>query len=71
LRLATIAEGIEEQDQLDPVLRPNCDYGQSHLFSRSVTPDKLAEPLTLTRSHRRSARTAMSDNAPDDLTPTE
>jgi diguanylate cyclase (GGDEF)-like protein len=63
LRLATIAEGIEEQDQLDAVLRQNCDYGQGYLFSRPVPPDKLEELLTLTRSHRRSARAAASGNA--------
>ena len=63
LRLATIAEGIEEQDQLDAVLRQNCDYGQGYLFSRPVPPEKLEELLTLTRSHRRSARAAASGNA--------
>jgi len=63
LRLATIAEGIEEQDQLEAVLRQNCDYGQGYLFSRPVAPDKLEEQLTLSRSSLRAAREARSGDA--------
>jgi diguanylate cyclase (GGDEF)-like protein len=45
LKLATVAEGIEQPDQLDLVRREHCDYVQGYLFSRPVTPEALEELL--------------------------
>ena len=45
LKLATVAEGIEEPDQLALVRREHCDYGQGFLFSRPITPEALEQLL--------------------------
>lgn len=45
LRLATVAEGIEHEDQLELVCREGCDYGQGYLFSRPLRADDLERLL--------------------------
>lgn len=36
LRLQTVAEGIEEREQLEVLAELGCDLGQGYLFSRPV-----------------------------------
>src|SRR6476620_7655235 len=58
LRLETMAEGIEEPEQLDELRSAGCRSGQGYLFARPLHPDamgtflsKVAEaPRALTRS---------------------
>src|ERR1035437_1268050 len=45
LKLATVAEGIEQPDQLDLVRRERCDYVQGYMFSRPITPEALEQLL--------------------------
>ena len=40
LRLQTVAEGIEEREQLDVLTELGCDLGQGYLFSRPVTAEQ-------------------------------
>ena len=41
LGLETIAEGIEEEDQMDPLLAEQCDTGQGFLYGRPLSPTQL------------------------------
>jgi diguanylate cyclase (GGDEF)-like protein len=41
LGLETIAEGIEEEGQMDPLLAEQCDTGQGFLFGRPLSPTQL------------------------------
>ena len=41
LGLETIAEGIEEEGQLDPLLAEQCDTGQGFLYGRPLSPTQL------------------------------
>jgi len=41
LGLETIAEGIEEEDQMDPLLAEQCDTGQGFLYGRPLSPAQL------------------------------
>jgi diguanylate cyclase (GGDEF)-like protein/PAS domain S-box-containing protein len=58
LRLETVAEGIEETEQLDELRSAGCRSGQGYLFARPLHPDamgaffgKVAEdPRAMTRS---------------------
>jgi diguanylate cyclase (GGDEF)-like protein/PAS domain S-box-containing protein len=43
LGIQTLAEGIEEQDQLQTLQRELCDRGQGFLFARALTPQALEE----------------------------
>lgn len=45
LKLTVIAEGVEQQDQVDFLYRRKCDELQGYFFSRPLTPDALAEVL--------------------------
>ena len=63
LHLATLAEGIEEQGQLDAVRSQDCDYGQGYLFSRPLGPDRLQELLTLDRLQRTESPAGVPGNA--------
>jgi diguanylate cyclase (GGDEF)-like protein/PAS domain S-box-containing protein len=45
LRLATVAEGIENEDQLVRLRAMGCTYGQGFLFSRPVPADEAAGML--------------------------
>ena len=44
---STIAEGIEEQIEVDGLLELGCELGQGHLFGRPVDPHTLARELGL------------------------
>jgi diguanylate cyclase (GGDEF)-like protein/PAS domain S-box-containing protein len=52
LGLVTLAEGIEQQAQIEGLRLENCDHGQGFLFSRPVTPgaieDLLSQPADTT-----------------------
>jgi len=41
LGLETIAEGIEEEGQMDPLLAEQCDTGQGFLYGRPLSPTQL------------------------------
>jgi EAL domain-containing protein (putative c-di-GMP-specific phosphodiesterase class I) len=41
LSMDVIAEGVENEAQLSELRRLGCDYGQGHLFSRPLPPEKL------------------------------
>ena len=58
LRLETVAEGIEETEQLAELRSAGCRTGQGYLFARPLHPDEMGaflskvteEPLAMTRS---------------------
>jgi EAL domain-containing protein (putative c-di-GMP-specific phosphodiesterase class I) len=41
LEIETLAEGIEDQEQLETLRRENCEHGQGFLFSRPLEVDAL------------------------------
>ena len=41
LGLSTIAEGIEEEGQIDPLLAEQCEAGQGFLYGRPLSPTQL------------------------------
>ena len=45
LGLETIAEGIEDEDQLDSLRSEDCETGQGFLISRPLPPDQMGELL--------------------------
>jgi diguanylate cyclase (GGDEF)-like protein/PAS domain S-box-containing protein len=45
LSLDAIAEGVENDAQLDELRRLDCDYGQGHLFSRPLTAEQVTRML--------------------------
>jgi diguanylate cyclase (GGDEF)-like protein len=45
LSLETLAEGIEDNDQLDTLIRQDCDTGQGFLYARPLTVEALGEFL--------------------------
>jgi EAL domain-containing protein (putative c-di-GMP-specific phosphodiesterase class I) len=45
LGLETLAEGIEDRDQVDHLQREDCDSGQGFLFARPLEPHDLGEFL--------------------------
>jgi diguanylate cyclase (GGDEF)-like protein/PAS domain S-box-containing protein len=45
LGLKVIAEGVEEQEQLDLLTLIGCDYGQGYWFARPMAADKLEQWL--------------------------
>jgi diguanylate cyclase (GGDEF)-like protein/PAS domain S-box-containing protein len=45
LSLDAIAEGVENETQLDELRRLGCDYAQGHLFSRPLAPEKITALL--------------------------
>jgi len=48
LGLVTLAEGIEQADQIEGLRAEHCDLGQGYLLSRPVTPDGIGRLLTRT-----------------------
>jgi EAL domain-containing protein (putative c-di-GMP-specific phosphodiesterase class I) len=46
LGLATLAEGIEEQAQLEELQREHCDFGQGFFFSRPVAASEFEGMLS-------------------------
>jgi diguanylate cyclase (GGDEF)-like protein/PAS domain S-box-containing protein len=46
LSLDVIAEGVENEAQLSELRRLGCDYGQGHLFSRALPPEKVSGLLS-------------------------
>jgi diguanylate cyclase (GGDEF)-like protein/PAS domain S-box-containing protein len=46
LGLITLAEGIEQQDQIEGLRSENCDHGQGFLFSRPVSPTAIEKLLS-------------------------
>ncbi len=63
LRLETVAEGIEETEQLAELRSAGCRSGQGYLFARPLHPDAMGaflskvaeEPLAMTRSESTSS----------------
>jgi len=45
LSLDAIAEGVESETQLSELRRLGCDFGQGHLFSRPLAPEKVTSLL--------------------------
>jgi EAL domain-containing protein (putative c-di-GMP-specific phosphodiesterase class I) len=60
LKLTITSEGIETEAQLKTLQGFGCDFGQGYLFSKPLSPDKLAEfvanPQSLTRLFKSSAK---------------
>ena len=52
LGMASVAEGIEGQDQVGILQSLGCDYGQGYYFSRPVPGDKLLEAMATVRAAR-------------------
>jgi diguanylate cyclase (GGDEF)-like protein len=50
LDIDTLAEGIEEQSQLETLQREDCDHGQGFLFSRPLDVDAVEKFLNAERS---------------------
>jgi sensor c-di-GMP phosphodiesterase-like protein len=50
MRLRTVAEGIEAEEQVTELLRLKCEFGQGLLFSRPLSPAGVG---ALLRSDRR------------------
>ncbi len=46
LGLVTLAEGIEQEGQIEGLRSENCDHGQGYLFSRPVAASRIEELLT-------------------------
>jgi diguanylate cyclase (GGDEF)-like protein/PAS domain S-box-containing protein len=46
LGLVTLAEGIEDNDQLDELRRQHCEVGQGYLFARPLEPRALEDFLS-------------------------
>jgi diguanylate cyclase (GGDEF)-like protein len=49
LNIETLAEGIEDQDQLRQLQREQCDHGQGFLFARPLDAGSVKEFLATTR----------------------
>jgi EAL domain-containing protein (putative c-di-GMP-specific phosphodiesterase class I) len=45
LEIETLAEGIEDQAQLETLQREHCDHGQGFLFSRPLDVDAIEQFL--------------------------
>ena len=54
LGLKTIAEGIEDESQLEHLQNEGCERGQGFLFSRPVPPDAIEAILAASPQDRRS-----------------
>jgi EAL domain-containing protein (putative c-di-GMP-specific phosphodiesterase class I) len=54
LNLETVAEGIEDQEQVTTLLREDCDSGQGFLFSRPLDASAAREIFKLHEVRRRS-----------------
>ena len=50
LDIETLAEGIEEQSQLETLQREHCDHGQGFLFSRPLDVDAVEQFLNAEES---------------------
>jgi EAL domain-containing protein (putative c-di-GMP-specific phosphodiesterase class I) len=53
--LETVAEGIEEEDQLATVEGLGCGYGQGFLFARPMAPDQIEALLERPKLRRQNA----------------
>ncbi|QIQ04698.1 putative bifunctional diguanylate cyclase/phosphodiesterase [Streptomyces liangshanensis] len=51
LGLTVTAECVETEGQAERLGRIGCDTGQGWLYSRAVTPDRIAEMITADRTH--------------------
>ncbi|HEY4897173.1 MAG TPA: EAL domain-containing protein, partial [Solirubrobacteraceae bacterium] len=62
LDIETLAEGIEDQAQLETLQREHCDHGQGFLFSRPLTVECLEEFLS-DLGNRREERSVREKHA--------
>jgi EAL domain-containing protein (putative c-di-GMP-specific phosphodiesterase class I) len=51
LGIETLAEGIEEEAQLQTLQRERCDHGQGFLFSRPLQVEQIEEFLAAPSQH--------------------
>ena len=56
LGAVTVAEGIEEQSQLDVLAELGCDYGQGYFLFRPAEVDQCTEILVSDQQSRQAAR---------------
>jgi EAL domain-containing protein (putative c-di-GMP-specific phosphodiesterase class I) len=56
LGIETLAEGIEEDTQLQNLLREQCDSGQGYLFARPLRPDDLEAFINTISTNRESPK---------------
>jgi EAL domain-containing protein (putative c-di-GMP-specific phosphodiesterase class I) len=60
LHIETLAEGIENQGQLETLRREHCDHGQGFLFSRPLEVDALEQFLDAAPSTRAQAMVSVT-----------
>jgi len=64
LGLKTIAEGIEDESQLEHLQNEGCERGQGFLFSRPVPPDAIEAILAASpQDHRSDSPVSGADEA--------
>jgi len=66
LKMATVAEGIETEEQLQLATRCGVSYGQGFLLARSMTPQDVASRLPEVRPRARVRMPVQraADNSP-------
>jgi EAL domain-containing protein (putative c-di-GMP-specific phosphodiesterase class I) len=65
LHIETLAEGIEEQIQLEMLQREHCDHGQGFLFSRPLDVHALEQFLTPTHQRDPGRSSVATRTSPD------
>jgi EAL domain-containing protein (putative c-di-GMP-specific phosphodiesterase class I) len=63
LGLKTVAEGIEDPDELSALQAHHCDSGQGYLFSKPIDPGQIREFLE-TKQPQESASPINSVSSP-------
>jgi EAL domain-containing protein (putative c-di-GMP-specific phosphodiesterase class I) len=63
LSLVTIAEGIEQQTQLETARELDCDLAQGYLFSRPVPADQAEQMIVAEATTRRALEAATISGA--------
>jgi len=60
LKLRTVAEGVETEEQAEFLLQQNVDYGQGWLFGRPMSIDSLCSRLSSVVAIRNTETAALS-----------
>jgi EAL domain-containing protein (putative c-di-GMP-specific phosphodiesterase class I) len=64
LGLETLAEGIEDNEQLDRLRQEHCDRGQGFLFSRPISPEEIEAFLVRAEESRLGDADASATSVP-------
>jgi predicted signal transduction protein with EAL and GGDEF domain len=62
LKIETLAEGIEDHDQLRQLQREQCDQGQGFLFARPLDAGAMEAFLTASRDAHATSQGRVSDD---------